>query len=171
MALKRLGTQRCARKRPGAASSGNPHLDRSRSLRLSPTQVDLSSDGQTNKEPVAEAVVVDEPEHVLHAQVNQGHDPLQGHNTGLWVRNWPESEHWSARGEGTTDVEEKGRDGGVAFHVDHAQVVGEVALPGADKEQPAEKERCATGGRRRSQQWEEAAEAQSLTWRRPGWRR
>lgn len=37
-----------------------------------------------------------------------------------------------------TDVEEQGRDGGVAVDVDHAQEVGQVALSGAHKEQPLE---------------------------------
>lgn len=45
-----------------------------------------------------------------------------------------------------TDVEEQGRDGSVAFDMDHAQVVGKVALPGADKEQPMEKEKRVTDG-------------------------
>lgn len=35
-----------------------------------------------------------------------------------------------------TDVEEQGRNGGVAVDVDHAQVVGQVALSGAHKKQP-----------------------------------
>ena len=37
-----------------------------------------------------------------------------------------------------TDVEEQRRDGRVAVHMDHAQEVGQVALPGAHEEQPLE---------------------------------
>lgn len=35
-----------------------------------------------------------------------------------------------------TDIEEQGRDGGVAGDVNHAQVVWQVALSGAHEEQP-----------------------------------
>lgn len=35
-----------------------------------------------------------------------------------------------------TNVEEQCRDGGVAVDMDHAQVVGQVALSGAHEEQP-----------------------------------
>lgn len=59
------------------------YLQRSFSVWLLPAQIKLPQYGQTNKEPVAEAVVVDESEHVLHTQVYQGHDPLQGHNRGI----------------------------------------------------------------------------------------
>ncbi len=52
------------------------HLQRSGSVRFFPAEVNLSSDGQTHEEPVAEAVVVDELEDVLHCQVDQGHDTL-----------------------------------------------------------------------------------------------
>lgn len=45
-----------------------------------------------------------------------------------------------------TDVEEEGGNGSVALDVDHAQVVGKVALPGTDEEQPAGTENSATGG-------------------------
>lgn len=37
-----------------------------------------------------------------------------------------------------TDVEEQGRDGGVAVDMDHAQEVGQVAFSGAHEEQPLE---------------------------------
>ena len=36
----------------------------------------------------------------------------------------------------TTDVEEQGRDGCVAFDVDHAQDLGQLALPRPHEEQP-----------------------------------
>lgn len=36
-----------------------------------------------------------------------------------------------------THGEEQGRDGGAAFHVDHGQQAGEVALSGSGEEQPA----------------------------------
>lgn len=56
---------------------GVSHLDRSGSLGLSPAEVDLSSDGQTDKEPVAEAVVVDELEDVFYSQVDKRHQTLR----------------------------------------------------------------------------------------------
>lgn len=46
------------------------------SVWLFPAQVQLTQDGQTNKEPVAEAVVVDEPKDVLHTQIHQSHGTL-----------------------------------------------------------------------------------------------
>lgn len=52
------------------------HLERSGSVRLFPAQVDLPSDGQTHEKPVAEAVVVDELEDILHSEVDQRHDTL-----------------------------------------------------------------------------------------------
>lgn len=52
------------------------HLEGSGSVRLFPAQVDLPSDGQTHEEPVAEAVVVDELEDILHGEVDQRHDTL-----------------------------------------------------------------------------------------------
>ena len=60
-------------------------------VRLLPAQVQLSQDGQAHEEPVAEAVVVDEPEDVLHAQVDQRHHPLGETHTrqgevNVWVR-------------------------------------------------------------------------------------
>lgn len=47
------------------------YLERSGSVRLLPAKVDLSSDGQTHEEPVAEAVVVDELEDIFHSEVDQ----------------------------------------------------------------------------------------------------
>lgn len=52
------------------------YFERSGSVRLLPAKVDLSSDGQTHEEPVAEAVVVDELEDILHCQVDQWHGTL-----------------------------------------------------------------------------------------------
>lgn len=45
------------------------YLEWSLSVWLLPTQVHLPQNGQTHKEPVAEAVVVDQPEDILNAQV------------------------------------------------------------------------------------------------------
>ena len=47
------------------------------SVGLSDAQVDESGHWQTHIEPVTEAEVVDELEHVLHAQEDQTHQPLQ----------------------------------------------------------------------------------------------
>lgn len=47
------------------------YLERSGSVRLLQTKVDLPGDRQTHEEPVAEAVVVDELENVLNGQVDQ----------------------------------------------------------------------------------------------------
>lgn len=55
------------------------YLQWSLSVRLLPAQIQLSQNGQTHKEPVAEAVVVDKPEDIFHTQVYQGHDALQRH--------------------------------------------------------------------------------------------
>ena len=46
-----------------------------------PAQVKLAQNGQAHKEPVAEAVVVNESENVLHTQVDQGHGTLHSSNT------------------------------------------------------------------------------------------
>lgn len=40
-------------------------------MRLLPAKVDLTSDRQPHEEPVAEAVVVDELEDVIHREVDQ----------------------------------------------------------------------------------------------------
>lgn len=47
------------------------YLERSGSVRLLPAKIDLASDGQTHKEPVAEAVVVDELKNIFHSEVDQ----------------------------------------------------------------------------------------------------
>lgn len=52
------------------------YLEGSGSVRLFPAQVDLPSNGQTHEKPVAEAVVVDELEDILHSEVDQRHDTL-----------------------------------------------------------------------------------------------
>ena len=57
------------------------NLERPGSVWLLEAQVDLTCDGQPHEEPVAEAVVVDELEDVLHCQVDQGHDTLPGIRT------------------------------------------------------------------------------------------
>lgn len=49
------------------------HLHRPVSVRLSDAQVDEAGHRQTNVEPVTEAEVVDELEHVLHTQEDQAH--------------------------------------------------------------------------------------------------
>lgn len=53
------------------------YLERSFSVGLLPAQIQLPQDGQAHKEPVAEAVVVDQLEDVFHAEVDQRHDALQ----------------------------------------------------------------------------------------------
>lgn len=53
------------------------YLEWSLSVWLLPAQVHLPQNRQTNKEPVAEAVVVDQPEDVLYAEVYEGHDTLK----------------------------------------------------------------------------------------------
>lgn len=53
------------------------HLDRPVSVRLSDAQVDESGHRQANIKPVTEAEIVDELKHVLHAQEDQTHEPLQ----------------------------------------------------------------------------------------------
>lgn len=52
------------------------HLHRPVSVRLSDAQVDEAGHRQTHVEPVAEAEIVDELEHVLHTQEDQTHYPL-----------------------------------------------------------------------------------------------
>lgn len=49
------------------------HLHRPVSVWLSDAQVDEAGHGQTHIEPVTEAEVVDELEHVLYAQEDQTH--------------------------------------------------------------------------------------------------
>lgn len=58
------------------------YLKWSLSIRLLPAQIQLPQNGQTNKEPVAEAIVVDQSEDILYTQVYQRHDALQRH-TGI----------------------------------------------------------------------------------------
>lgn len=57
------------------------HLYRPGSVWLSDAQVDEASHRQTHIEPVAEAEIVDELEHVLHTEKDQTHQPLQPHST------------------------------------------------------------------------------------------
>lgn len=53
-------------------------LERSWSIRLLPAKVELSSDREAHKEPVAEAEVVDEQENILHSEVDKCHGALEG---------------------------------------------------------------------------------------------
>lgn len=53
------------------------HLDGPASVWLSDAQVYESHYRQTHVEPVAEAEVVDQLEHVLHTQEDQSHHPLK----------------------------------------------------------------------------------------------
>ena len=57
------------------------YLEWSHSVRLFPAQIKLAQNGQAHKEPVAEAVVVNESENILHTQVDQGHGTLHSNNT------------------------------------------------------------------------------------------
>lgn len=52
------------------------YLEGTRPIRLLPAQIKLTHNREPHKEPVAEAVVVNELEDVLHAQVDQRHDTL-----------------------------------------------------------------------------------------------
>lgn len=121
-------------------NEGKQHLHRPVSVWLSDAQVDEAGHRQTHVEPVAEAEVVDELEHVLHTQEDQTHQPLWSTNryshvpqvtfARLRQRNLNEEENVS-------HVEEQCRYGCVALRVDQTQTVGEVALSGANKKQPA----------------------------------
>lgn len=53
------------------------YLEGTRPIRLLPAQVKLTHNGEPHKEPVAEAIVVNELEDVLHTQVDQCHDTLR----------------------------------------------------------------------------------------------
>lgn len=53
-------------------------LERSGPPGLLPAKVELSSNRQTHKEPVAEAEVVDEQENILHSEVDECHGTLEG---------------------------------------------------------------------------------------------
>lgn len=53
------------------------YLERTRPVRLLPAQIKLTHDREPHEEPVAEAVVVNELEDVLHTQVDQRHETLQ----------------------------------------------------------------------------------------------
>lgn len=52
------------------------YLEGTRPIRLLPAQIKLTHDGEPHKEPVAEAVVVNELEDVFHTQIDQCHDTL-----------------------------------------------------------------------------------------------
>ena len=56
------------------------YLEWPRPVRLLPAQVELTQDGEAHEEPVAEAVVVDQLEDVLHTQVHQCHRTLEASN-------------------------------------------------------------------------------------------
>lgn len=57
------------------------YLNRPVSVWLGEAQVDEAGHRQAHIEPVAEAEVVDEQEHVLHTQEDQTHQSLQPHST------------------------------------------------------------------------------------------
>lgn len=59
------------------------YLEGSDSVWLFPAQVQLSQDRQAHKEPVAEAVVVDQFKDVLNTQVDQRHGTLEYRATAL----------------------------------------------------------------------------------------
>lgn len=52
------------------------YLEGTRPIRLLPAQIKLTHNREPHKEPVAEAVVVNELEDVLYTQVDQCHDTL-----------------------------------------------------------------------------------------------
>lgn len=52
-------------------------LEGTRPIRLLPAQVKLTHNGEPHKEPVAEAIIVNELEDVLHTQVDQCHDTIE----------------------------------------------------------------------------------------------
>jgi len=53
-------------------------LERPGSLRLLPAKIELSSNRQAHKEPIAEAEVVDEQENIFHSEVDECHGTLEG---------------------------------------------------------------------------------------------
>lgn len=53
------------------------YLEWTRPVRVLPTQIKLTHNRKSHKEPVAEAVVVNELEDVLHTQVDQCQDTIE----------------------------------------------------------------------------------------------
>lgn len=53
-------------------------LERPGSLGLPPTKIELSSNRQAHKEPIAEAEVVDKQENIFHSEVDECHGTLEG---------------------------------------------------------------------------------------------
>lgn len=53
------------------------YLERPWPIGLLPAKVELSSNRQAHKEPVAEAEVVDEQENILHSEVDERHGALE----------------------------------------------------------------------------------------------
>lgn len=107
------------------------------SVWLSDAQVDEAGHRQTHIEPVTEAEVVDELEHVLHTQEDQPHQPLQNNNTHTLLCMHFRNVMSVLVKDKFPYIEEQCRYGGIAFPVDQTQTVGEVALSGPDEKQPA----------------------------------
>lgn len=57
-------------------------LERPGPLGLLPAKIELSSNRQAHKEPVAEAKVVDEQENIFHSEVDECHGTLEGERMG-----------------------------------------------------------------------------------------
>lgn len=119
------------------------------SVGLSDAQVDEAGHRQTHVEPVTEAEIVDELEDVLHTQEDQPHQPLQAptqrHTVNLLCQKEKKSRvhnvHCKVRNIELVDgshIEQQGRYGRVTLQVNQTQAVGEVALSGSNKEQPAQ---------------------------------
>ena len=140
------------------------HLDRPVSVGLCDAEVDEAGHGQPHEEPVAEAEVVDELEHILHTQEYQAHPALEEeHSTGASITKGHKGpsgglllsvcsatltpQRGSVHSHCTdilTHVEYKGRNRRVALHVDQTQAVWEVSFSRSYKEQP--RQRMEQGG-------------------------
>lgn len=128
------------------------------------TQDNLPGDSDSIEEVVDEAHIVDESVHVTGAQHKQGGKALRNkEKTGqrqdvrclvLQLQCLSETETGLSKGdnveessgESSTHSEEQSRDGRAAFHVNHGQQAGEVALSGSSKEQSV-RDRDAMGKR------------------------
>lgn len=73
------------------------YLQWSLPVRLLPPQIQLPKNGQTHKEPVAETVVVDQPEDIFYTQVDKSHDALQkpNHTEKHWDNVRKQDKIWS----------------------------------------------------------------------------
>lgn len=109
------------------------YLDRARHLRSLYAQIDLTAYGEANEEPVIKAEVINKPEDISLAQIEQGHSTLENTYVQMCVK----ERHFcreccidvkdlikAGMTSSDTHIEQQGWDRCVALNMDHGKKVG-----------------------------------------------